>query len=45
MKSIWVEDPMLRPTFQQVLKELNAISPKKGDLMDNLVNMVRQINR
>ena len=32
---------MERPTFQQVLKELNSISPQKGDLMDNLVNMVR----
>ena len=41
MSSTWVEDPMQRPTFQQVLKELNSISPQKGDLMDNLVNMVR----
>ena len=46
MQSIWVEDPMQRPTFQQVLKELNSISPQKGDLMDNLVNMVRsEINK
>ena len=40
MTSTWVEDPLQRPTFQQVLKELNSISPQKGDLMDNLVNMV-----
>ena len=41
MISTWGEDPLQRPTFQQVLKELNSISPQKGDLMDNLVNMVR----
>jgi len=40
MKSTWNEDPMARPTFQQALKELNNISPQRGDLMDNLVNMV-----
>ena len=40
MMSTWTEDPMERPTFQQVLKQLNSISPQKGDLMDNLVNMV-----
>ena len=40
MQSTWTEDPLQRPTFQQVLKDLNSISPQKGDLMDNLVNMV-----
>ena len=40
VESIWAEDPSERPTFQQVLKWLNTLSPQKGDLMDNLVNMV-----
>ena len=40
--SIWAEDPMERPTFQQVLKQLNSLSPQKGDLMDNLVSMLEK---
>ena len=40
MMSTWNEDPTARPTFQQVLKELNSISPTQGDLMDNLVRIV-----
>ena len=40
VESIWVEDPHERPSFQQVLKKLNALSPQQGDLMDNLVSMV-----
>ncbi len=42
VESIWVEDPMERPTFQQVLKSLNSLSPQKGDLMDNLVAMLEK---
>lgn len=40
MEQCWAEDPNERPTFQTVLKQLNSISPQKGDLMDNLVGMV-----
>ena len=41
VQSLWAEDPSERPTFQQVLKELNVLSPQRGDLMDNLIKMVR----
>jgi len=41
VESMWVENPEGRPTFQQVLKELNSLSPQRGDLMDNLIQMVR----
>ena len=39
--SCWNEDAKDRPSFGVILKELNSISPQKGDLMDNLVKMVR----
>ena len=33
---------MDRPTFQQVMKQVNYMSPQKGDLMDNLVRMLEK---
>jgi hypothetical protein len=36
----WTDSPEERPSFSAILKELNHICPQKGDLMDNLVNMV-----
>ena len=38
--TVWAEDPLQRPTFSHLLKQLEGLSPQRGDLMDNLVNMV-----
>lgn len=40
LQSVWNEDPLQRPTFSHLLKQLEALSPQRGDLMDNLVSMV-----
>ena len=40
LKTVWAEDPLQRPSFTHLLKQLEALSPQRGDLMDNLVNMV-----
>ena len=40
LESVWAEDPLQRPTFTHLLKQLEALSPQSGDLMDNLVSMV-----
>lgn len=38
----WHEDPTLRPDFQECMKALNQIVPTKGELMDNLVELMEQ---
>lgn len=40
VQSVWTEDPLHRPTFSHLLKQLEGLSPQRGDLMDNLVSMV-----
>ena len=41
LETVWTEDPLQRPTFTHLLKQLDGLSPQRGDLMDNLVNMVK----
>ena len=40
MDQAWGTKHDLRPTFRQMLDKLNEIFPVKGELIDNLVNMV-----
>jgi hypothetical protein len=40
LETVWAEDPLERPSFSHLLKQLEALSPQRGDLMDNLVSMV-----
>ena len=40
LETVWTEDPLQRPSFTHLLKQLEAQSPQRGDLMDNLVSMV-----
>ena len=40
LQSVWIDDPLQRPSFSHLLKQLDNLSPQRGDLMDNLVNMV-----
>nr|XP_022343862.1 uncharacterized protein LOC111136960 isoform X1 [Crassostrea virginica]XP_022343863.1 uncharacterized protein LOC111136960 isoform X1 [Crassostrea virginica]XP_022343864.1 uncharacterized protein LOC111136960 isoform X1 [Crassostrea virginica] len=38
----WNTKPDVRPTFRQTLDRLNEIFPVKGELIDNLVNMLEK---
>lgn len=38
----WNAKPDIRPTFRQTLDRLNEIFPVKGELIDNLVNMLEK---
>lgn len=40
LSNAWSKDIQERPTFVQMLNKLNDIHPVKGELIDNLVNMV-----
>lgn len=40
MSHCWGSSPELRPSFKNVNEKLNEIYPVKGELIDNLVNMV-----
>ncbi|XP_069117927.1 uncharacterized protein [Argopecten irradians] len=42
MESAWGVNPDNRPTFRQMLDKLNEIYPIKGELIDNLVNMLEK---
>lgn len=37
---LWQPNADMRPTFRQTLDKLNEIYPIKGELIDNLINMV-----
>ena len=41
-KQCWDNIPENRPTIRQVLETLNVISPVKGEMVDNLINMLEQ---
>uniref|UniRef100_T1IIM5 guanylate cyclase n=1 Tax=Strigamia maritima TaxID=126957 RepID=T1IIM5_STRMM len=42
MASCWKEFDALRPTFKEVLMQLNSIKPVKGDLVDILIKRLEQ---
>ncbi|ESO90460.1 hypothetical protein LOTGIDRAFT_123262 [Lottia gigantea] len=42
MDHCWSDNPEERPTYRQILEQLNIIHPVKGELIDNLVNMLEK---
>ncbi|XP_041377423.1 uncharacterized protein LOC121389840 [Gigantopelta aegis] len=41
LENAWNQDPKKRPTFKNLLRELNLMHPVKGGFVDNLVNMLQ----
>jgi len=39
-QSCWDATPSNRPSFKEIMKVLNQISPHRGELMDNLINLM-----
>ena len=42
IETCWNEDPKCRPEFKYCLSELGKISPHRGELMDNLIELMEQ---
>lgn len=42
IKLCWNQDPLCRPTFKECMSKLGRISPHRGELMDNLIELMEQ---
>merc|ERR1739841_292712 len=42
MEECWAQSPSARPTLYDVKRKMDIIDPKKGELIDNIVNMLEE---
>jgi len=42
IEQCWNEDPLCRPEFKTCMSDLGKISPHRGELMDNLIELMEQ---
>eukprot|EP00049_Salpingoeca_infusionum_P010535 m.182392 g.182392 ORF g.182392 m.182392 type:complete len:1996 (-) comp14668_c0_seq4:2510-8497(-) len=41
----WQDNPSSRPSFKEILTELNSIHPSKGSMVDNLIKMLEKYSQ